>query len=532
MQETDFFVTTEKISNHKNESYFKAIKAESNKFVKRTTKSVINDLITRVKNDIQIEKFDQVTYEQQKERLKKSIGAKCLEKFDQEYYNKKIEEYMKIGENVKENIKTLKNYAKDLKNKRNKTNSPRKGLFYIEDSKEYEEQKAKAEEFVKRMKKERIERQARQKEKLHSLLEIQTKEMEKKRLELEKKEQEIKEKRRQRTERVYLEAKEKKRQANELFKERFKKSNNNSTNYLYKRLEEKYQIEVILPSIEKKKQELALHRNLYKPINWDEINKHQEEFDMRTNETSEERTKDLRERKAHEDFFHKLLRRMENKSSFKRAIMDLKEKEEHELKLKRRKELNTKRRNYSAIIKEMVQIKPSPKKAEELRLAISRLKQPVREQRDTRKAYDLSLLNNRSTKYKDKIHGSIIETKAPESVKSAARKNITFIIKETVKPKVKVMDYLAEKRIKRQSVEPPKRRFIDWEKEGKLDTQEKCNQLLERALRIEEKAQRKQELLNIKGDNPIANEGIADMLIESIEAKLAILNRTCNKLCG
>lgn len=309
------------------------------------------------------------------------------------------------------------------------------------------------------------------------------------------------------------------KKAKELAKAKMKPA----TNYVYKKLEEKYTNEIVLPELEKKKEELAKKRNLFKPVRNEDLEEHKRKYDLYIAGQEELRKQEIKKRKEREEQITESLNKCKTSTLEKVNEMETKEKIENEMKKNRNKILREKIKSYANLVKETCPVETSSEKAEQLKKLIANLKQPVRKIRDTRKSYELATLNNRkSSKVSAKsIAGGQLNSKTPREVSEALTEDI---------PKHKPLDYLAELRKRRaENYNTSKSIAEDWKKDlldGSLKPAEKYTRMMGKANIIEEKAKMNELLLRAKGGaqkNPEMGEHVSDMFIDAIKAKLAIL---------
>eukprot|EP00826_Nyctotherus_ovalis_P050428 TRINITY_DN6175_c0_g1_i9.p1 TRINITY_DN6175_c0_g1~~TRINITY_DN6175_c0_g1_i9.p1 ORF type:complete len:579 (-),score=152.79 TRINITY_DN6175_c0_g1_i9:141-1877(-) len=507
---------------------FSEIKHEflgSNEVVIETAKCLMNDVLNKVKADIKITDFGQGKDNKYphdnlfSKIFNNKIMKEKLKQIDEELKQEKIKEITKQKEELEIRLSTINKNIALLKSK-NLTLANSKRTSIQEDGQKEKEAIA----FVKRMQAEKHERRKKAMRRLNlSSEKIKNSNDKNNRLVPIDKPQK-KESKSHSVDRVSLEALKK------------------PSEYLYRKLESKYNAEVVLPGLQEKERELVKRKNRYKAFDWTELYKHQEEHDKLLAEHSMQRGKVNAERKVQEDVYKVLRKQMQNSISEKCALIDLKEKEEKELKEKRKLELRDKINRYSELIKDVIAIRPNPEKAAELNLAISRLKHPVREKRDTRHLYDISsIVQSRqrtprlnSKKKLSKQNFSLIK-ETPANSKASAEidwneKKFKKIGNGSAR-NILITDYLAEQRRKRLNENRPTRVSKEWKRDLEnpdLDAKEKYNRVIAKVARIEGEAKMKERLLNARGgaeQDPEMGKDVNDMLLEAIKAKLAILDQ-------
>ena len=146
-------------------------------------------------------------------------------------------------------------------------------------------------EFIKRLKEEKKERRKRILEEQKALEEKRNKKTEEFNKKLKEKEEELLKQRKEDLIKSY-ELSKKRKEENKKFKEDQKlKPFIKSDDYLYKRLETNYKKDILTPMLIDKKQKLADRRNIYKPLDREELNDHMKKIDQLLLSQKEERKK-------------------------------------------------------------------------------------------------------------------------------------------------------------------------------------------------------------------------------------------------
>lgn len=315
------------------------------------------------------------------------------------------------------------------------------------------------------------------------------------------------------------------------------------TEYLHKKLEDRFKEEILNPMLEKQKIELAKKRNLIKPITKQEIEEHQRKHEQIMQQKEGERKKQKNERRRQQYLLE--LQQKKFETVFSR---DLHEREEQfKLDQKRKSEnkklARDKMLKYADLIKELHPMQPSERKSLELKNLIDQLKHPVREKRDVKKDYEISKV----------IPARIVQTSSkeenPYAIKANQRKSsegkhvrkvkyTTFDQEDSeIRPKVSMErsrpDYLEVFRKKSEyqpvnAILKPQR--YNWENDinnDKLDDVERINRVVEKASLIEQRAKMDEKVIRASGNkgNVEMEEHVSDMLIDAIKAKLAVLSK-------
>ena len=319
--------------------------------------------------------------------------------------------------------------------------------------------------------------------------------------------------------------------------------------YLYKKLEEKYTKNVLMPILEEKKEQLAKKRNQFKSMDKNEFINHEKKYELLMAQKEEDRKKKMKINKEKDLLLKKSISKYKTIALERQSIEEIKKKEEEE---KRKNEIKMRREkmeNYSHLIRDAYQIRPSTDKAKELQERIFHLKHPVRQHRDIRRLYDLAVINKRDTHStytlnklgKNITANSSARDRQVEDINSssyAEEKHKEISRKSSEQPKnedtkvVKRIDYLSQMRKKREKqYETAKSINYDWNTDLddiKLDNIQKYDKILNKVNLIEENAIRKEKILQAKGGtlkNPDMSESISDMFIKAIKAKLAVLDQ-------
>lgn len=493
-------------------------------------------------------------------KLKKSM------RIEEEIRKAKLKDVKKMKEELEQKLSSLNQNAsflatspitkKDMLNEKGLTKEEKQKL-----EEELEKKRKEAEEFIIKLKKEKQERKKKEEERMKQLEEKLKKDSEELNKRLKEKEEEMLKKRKEETMKTY-ELLKKQREEDSKKKEEViaKTFVPPKDEYLYKKLEEKYNKEVLMPELESKKQELAKKRNLFKPVRKEELEEHMRKFEQVMAQKEEARLEEIKHRKEQQQNIAVEIRKFKTQTLEKKIEEERKLKEEMEKKKHVKADLREKMESYAHLLKETVTVKTSDQKAAELKKQIESLKHPVRQNRDTRKEYDLAVLNKRSLKDNagsrsmDKLRaessqpgdtegGAKLVDRATEiaksqrfSAKEKKKRDKALALQEEIKKaeeakeKAKKLDYLGELRKKREehygASKPVKYDWTNDLKDEKLNPSEKYSRLVGKANMIEEQAKMKEKLLQAKGGtekNPEMGEFVSDMFIDAIKAKLAIL---------
>jgi len=378
------------------------------------------------------------------------------------------------------------------------------------------EQKYKeAKDFILRLNIEKNEREKRNQERLRSLeekIEQEAKELDDKhKVETEH----LLRKRREENLQTYFTLKVKREKDRKRYKE-LQQTLQPKDNYLYKKLEEKYKNEVLMPLLQQKKEQLFRKRSYYKPINRYELEEHIRKYESITTEKKEARENKLKVIKEKEQVLKSEINRFRTPVLERENMAELKLKEEERVKSKELKEKREKINNYVSIARGIHPVKISPQKVEELKQRVEQLKHPARKTRDTRKDYDIAKLNNKIAKIIHKGQKCLdTDTDKPNKSLCSLRK----------------VDYLTEQRKTREeSNDALKAIRYNWIKDlqdKNSNRQEKYQKVIKKAKTIEEQAIMREKMLRARGGakvDPELGESVSSMLLNVIKAKIAALD--------
>jgi len=298
-------------------------------------------------------------------------------------------------------------------------------------------------------------------------------------------------------------------------------SNVKHVQYSHQKLEKDYNEKVLMPELEKKKNELKKKREFHKPIDHRELDdfqkKYEENYKLKIEEKRQEREK----------WYNDIGQGQYDPTKFKTKVYEKvleEEKDTEELKVRQagdRKNKAEKMNNYSRIVKEMHWPEVSAKKQRE----IKNIKSLINQRNQRRSAPP----NKRNSFARHSENGI---TSDVDSIAKAKKPSWKFHNPMIPKPKQKkepvIVDYLQELRVKRQEDDHQSKHTtgLDWDsiKDKKIDDKTKIELLKARTKLIEENAQRKEQMNRANGSTIEDNVDINDMLIDAIEMKLSILD--------
>lgn len=268
---------------------------------------------------------------------------------------------------------------------------------------------------------------------------------------------------------------------------------------LYQKIQEKYIEDVEFKELEKRKLELAKKRMMFQPMSRQELIEHMKRHDS-----------NIKEREKSPNM-STISERPFPKSKFLEEIT----KKEKELKLEEERQMKEKmkrlenKKTYADTIRELYTPTIDKFKQTELLLRLEKLKNPV---------------------IKKKFHyENSTAAQSDSEIKRSNNKKIK-IIESIERNKSKPIDYLAERRKKRENYELTSSfRDNDWEEvlDEDLPSDRKYEIIQKKAKKLDEKAKKAELLIgstNLAQPKNLENSKKADsMLISSIKAKLEVL---------
>lgn len=386
---------------------------------------------------------------------------------------------------------------------------------------------ADATDFARKLREEQVERERRRKQKASELFQKVQEELEdaeeQKRLKAE--EEEYKKQQRLAEMRAKAEARQEKSEQLRKAEQDYRKLMQNKP--LYKKIEENYTSERMMPGLERRKEEIAKKRQGFRPLNREELEEHARHIDEMKRELEYKRAKEKSVRTLDEQPVTSQ-RNLASKFTYSVLQHDTEAKAALEKELQERKRLAEKQKQYAAIVKEMYTPTIDSLKQKEMHLMQERLKNPVKSlaKRSSSSVPRDSMMTH--------VNSSLGEDYAssPKMSHPKFKKN-TMIPEKKPKPEPKKVDYLGERRKFRDTYAHGEVRIVseEWNEFNAedLDIESKAALLKRKAERVE-KAAKRQELL-LSSANPADINGLEavdqvnDMLIGSIKAKLSLLDQ-------
>ena len=341
--------------------------------------------------------------------------------------------------------------------------------------------------------------------------------------------------------------------------------------YAYQKMQQRYLSEVEMPQLEKRKQEIAEKRNLYKPIRKSDLEAHQKLYDELFHKQEEEHRKAREQRTmGNPDYVEKA---KQFKTIFTEEVIKkrLAERELLQDSNKPQKEKMEKRLAYAKLVKEEYIPEASEAKVLELKEKITRIKHPVRQPppkkpRLTPREKDRILKRNKSERKSwtgdeksepktertgCKVSKAVDATSAPKvetgkvsrateagtntqkqaDVSKVCTKNSKKAASQAEAPAVPKIDYLAEvkKTIQKKEIPAEMKKSDYYEtvvKNNELSPKQKFDKVKSQVEMLEGNARKKEATL-VKGgvsDNLQVGGELSEMYINAIKAKLSLLD--------
>ena len=284
-----------------------------------------------------------------------------------------------------------------------------------------------------------------------------------------------------------------------------------NTKPLYKQMEDAYKQKVLMPQLEHHKAELAKKRINYQPLNPDELKEHSKQHEELKKQFEYRRKKEL-EQKQLDSQLNMASNSMQSKFTIAVLEEQKRKKEEEERKEYERMLNINKRLQYSKLVKEMFVPAVAENKIQEAVITKSKTKVKSAEM----------------DRGSDKKKIGVTDYKSDIGLRPARGKK-----KEPeVKKEAEVVDYLAEKR-KQREIKPNEARALHVELQKDIEDEEidsaKMQKIKAKAERIDKQAKQKEVFIGkfqkegVKGIK--AGDEVNDMIISSIRAKLALLDK-------
>ena len=291
-----------------------------------------------------------------------------------------------------------------------------------------------------------------------------------------------------------------------------------SSKPLYKQMEDNYKQKVLMPQLEHHKAELAKKRINYQPLNPEELKEHSRHHEDLKKQFEYRRKKELEQKQLDSQLN---LASNSLQSKFTIAVLEeQKRKKEEEEKKEYEKMLNiNKRLQYSKLVKEMFVPAVAENKIQEA--AVTKTKTKVKSAEQDRGS-DKKKIG--VTDYKSDIGLRPVRSKKKEI---------------EAKKEIEVVDYLAEKRKKRENkgngdfAASALHVELQKEIEGEEIDSVKIERIRAKAERVDKQAKQREGAIGqfqkdgVKGIK--AGDEVNDMIISSIRAKLALLDKFQSK---
>ena len=289
-----------------------------------------------------------------------------------------------------------------------------------------------------------------------------------------------------------------------------------TTKPLYKEIEERYNKDILMPELQRKKNNLDSLRKFHKPIKREELDEFEKDYQEKIKIEREKQR--IKREKWYSDIGYGVYDENRYKTKFyEKAMEEERKKEVHKrVNSNQRKRKNEKMNNYAKIVKEMHWPEVSPKKRQE----IEELK--------------LQMEHNSKPKFRSpRIKSRYNSSESPEREKIIKKPNWKKFHNPMVpKPEPKrepiKVDWLAERRNIKENGDKSKLNHSQaWKSIADMpdiDEKTKAQILKSQARHLEENAQRKEQMNKIQGSTMEGTVEVNEMLINAIESKLSLLD--------
>ena len=311
-----------------------------------------------------------------------------------------------------------------------------------------------------------------------------------------------------------------------IYKQNLKKIEKNT---LYKQIEKRFEHDYVIPELERRKQELAAKRNFAKPIDKEGILEHEKKYEELL---KQEEAKRHEKYKYESDY---------DPNRYKSKFMDkiIKDEEQNKAqkdhKVEELSKLIKKKENYSKLVLETHKPTISKRKKMEMELIKQNLDNPTAFERMKKRMVSSSQNKIASVSNLNKSQDSSLSSARQHTSTKPKYKDFDWREKNRFmnipKPEhnFKKRDYLVEKRNEKANQSETRseyRKHINWEDEiKKLEGDDRVNLVKEKARILEREAMKREQLMKVNSSDQTSDRNeINDMIIDSIKAKIALLD--------
>lgn len=287
---------------------------------------------------------------------------------------------------------------------------------------------------------------------------------------------------------------------------------------MYKKIEERYNQEVLMPELEKKKKDLNNIRKFHKPMKREELDEFEKDYQEKVKIEREKQR--IKREKWYSDIGYGVYDENRYKTKFyEKAIAEEKIKAELDRESSsHRKHKADKMNNYAKIVKEMHWPTVSPRKKKELEELKGKMGQK-------------KMPKFRSPSMKGSRYNSSESPEREKILKKPDWKKFhnPMVPKPETKREGHAVDWLAERRAKRDNTDTKSRlnHSHAWKtiaEMDNLDETDKAQLLKSKARLLEENAQRREQMNKLQGATMEGTVEVNEMLIDAIESKLSLLD--------
>lgn len=287
---------------------------------------------------------------------------------------------------------------------------------------------------------------------------------------------------------------------------------------LYKAIEDRYNKDILMPELQKKKKDLDSIRKFHKPIKREDLDEHEKDYQEKIKIEREKQR--IKREKWYSDIGYGVYDENRYKTKFyEKAIAEEKKKVEIErVNSSHRKNKTDKMNNYAKIVKEMHWPQVSERKKKEI--------EELKDKMNYQKKPKFRSPQMRSSRYNS--------SESPEREKILKKPDWKkfhnpMLPKPETKKEGYEVDWLAERRAKRENGDTKSKlnQSHGWKSiadKDDLDENTKAQLLKSKARMLEENAQRKEQINKVQGATMEGTVEVNEMLIDAIESKLSLLD--------
>lgn len=315
---------------------------------------------------------------------------------------------------------------------------------------------------------------------------------------------------------VRVQEKDIKSQRDQTYKDYIKKQKNGK--YLHEEIEDRFNKDILMPELERKKKELESIRQLYKPIKREELDEHEKNYQEKIKIEREKQR--MKREKWYSDIGYGVYDENRYKTKFYEQVIEEEKNKgvKERVVSQNRKRKQEKMNSYAKIVKEMHWPSISEKKKkelEELKNVVDNSGKPKFRSPDIRSRYGA---NSSESPEREQL------IKKPDW----KRFKNSMVPEPQAKREPVHIDWLGERRkVRDDNNKAGMNQSMAWKNiadNQDLDEEARMQILKNRSKMIEETAQRKEQMNKIRGSTMEGTVEVNEMLINAIESKLSLLD--------